>query len=507
MKFFKAVGIIMCLIIGLSGCADKTDVKIIEKIKSEQVDLTPKAGGEISISILDYDTLNPLLNKEKSVDEALKLVYDSLFTFDGDNNVVPKMVESYDFNALGNVLTLKLKNGIYWHDGKSFVGDDVEYTISLLKSLNDSPYRSLVSNIKSVRVLGKERVEIELIKPYAFTLEQLVFPILPKHEKENADSLVGTGMFKISKYEKRKFLYLTRYDKYYDKKPFINSVKAVIVPEKEIQENMVISLETDICKSDSFNTGKFISSKFNVQNYGGNSCELLIMNFNKDLLKNLAFRKAIMLGIDKEKIIKDVYIDKGELVNIPINSTSKYYDKTSKSSFKPNESRKIQKNMGIKDASLKLIVNSENILRVKEAYEIQDELVEVGIKVNVVELPWDNYIAALNSGDYDLALSGWKASIVPDPSLLFYSDAGVKKFINYNDPNFDIILNDLKGSIGQAQTMKNYYAFQKYINKEVPFINILQKDESLVTNNRIKGRLKPNVFNIYNGIEDVFVNY
>ena len=53
----------------------------------------------------------------------------------------------------------------------------------------------------------------------------------------------------------------------------------------------------------------------------------MIMN----IIKDSNFRKAIAYSIDKKKILEEAYIGNATLVNFPLNSKSKYYNKDMKS--------------------------------------------------------------------------------------------------------------------------------------------------------------------------------
>lgn len=516
MKNFKLIFLLVFTAFFLFGCRldDKNTNNSLEQIKLEQENLKPKEGGKISISIVKFKTLNPILNKEKSVDEALKLVYDSLFTLDENYNVVPKLAKSYNFTDDGSILNITLNDNARWHDGSDLTSDDVKFTIDLLKTTQDSPYYNLVSNINSVNTLGSNSLEIVFTKPYSFALESLIFPILPKHKLEglnmdniklDENNLVGSGMYKINKYEKRKYIDLIKNDNYYDKKPYINEIRMVIVPDKETQENMLISLETDICRVDQIISGKFTPKRFNTQDYMGQNYEFLALNFNNEFIQNINVRKALAYGIDREKILKEVHINEGEVVEFPLNPNSKYYNDNIKNyKHNINTAKKYLSKSQLKDIKFTLIVNQENNLKVKSAYIIKDSLENLNIKVDVLELPWEELNNKLYKGEYDLALLEWKLPIVPEPIV---SSTGDKNFTNYSNSNIDVLIENLQSSVNEEDKIKNYYELQKYTKNQLPYISLIIKKENLVLNNKIKGKLKSNHFNIYNGIEDIFINY
>ncbi|WP_187296181.1 ABC transporter substrate-binding protein [Tepidibacter mesophilus] len=511
----KKIKIIFLLIIAvfLFGCS-KDDTNIDEELKKailQEEDLTPKDGGKVNISVVEFKTLNPLLNNEKSLDQALKLVYDSLFVLDENYSIKPKLVKDYVLSQDGINLNINLKDNIHWHDGVKLTSQDVEFTINLLKTLDKSIYKPLVDNVSRVEILSDTSFNIVFNSAYSFSLENFIFPILPKHRFNglsmddmniHSNNLIGSGMYKIDKYEKRKYIDLIRNEDYYDKKPYIDKVKIVIVPDKEAQESMIISLETDICKIDKIIGGEFPSKRFDIRKYTGNEYEFIALNFDNQYIQDINFRKALLNSIDRVKILKDVYLNNGDIVEFPLNKKSKYYNKKLKNvKYDIDKAKKYLSNMNLEEVQFKVVVNQENFERLKEAYLIKTSLSDVGIDAQIVELSGEDLTNAINNKDYDLALLGWTLPIVPDPRFNFDNS-----FTNYNDDNVNILIQKLISSNSESEKIQNYNELQKYVSNNIPFISLLIKDKNLVLNNKIKGKLDSNEFNIYNGFENIYIS-
>ena len=73
-------------------------------------------------------------------------------------------------------------------------------------------------------------------------------------------------------------------------------------------------------------------------------------------------------------------------------------------------------------------------------------------------------------------------------------------YSGYSDEKLTGYLNSLKNSTNVSNTKDIYKSIQKYTRDNVPFISIGISDDYLVTNKRIEGDLKPNDFDIYEGI-------
>ena len=90
---------------------------------------------------------------------------------------------------------------------------------------------------------------------------------------------------------------------------------------------MVISLDSDIAKISLDDLSKFYEKEFKTTTYESRDYECLLFNYNNEFFKDINFRKAIISSINKDKILEEGYINNATLVNFPLNSKSKYYDK------------------------------------------------------------------------------------------------------------------------------------------------------------------------------------
>lgn len=331
-KIVKLVSIILALMLFVVGCSAKTE----QESKSEK---TVKNDSEyINLTMIRPDTINPVLNTDKSVSHVLNLVYDSLFEFDENYDLQPKLVDSYNISSDNKSVSINLKSGVKWHNGKSLTSSDVKYTYDLIKSKKESAYYDLVSNISSITVNGSRSLTINFKDNYAFSLETLIFPIVSKDKLSGLKSddlklpnknLVGCGEYKIKTYEDRDFMILEPNKDYYDfnEKGNNKEIYVKMVPDNESQVQMVLSLDSDISNVSLANISKFTDNdNFKIEKYQGRKYDYVIFNYENEYLQNLDIRKAISFSIDRSSIIKDAYSNRAKLTNFPLNSVSKYYD-------------------------------------------------------------------------------------------------------------------------------------------------------------------------------------
>ena len=545
MKKIKVLAIALALALTTTGCKKEE--------ASMSKDTTSINSDYIHLTMVKPKTINPINNSEKSVNYIMNLVYDSLFTIDSNYNTVPQLVDTYKITSNGKVIEIQLKDA-KWHNGNSITSADVKFTIDLIKQSTESTYKPFVENISSVSIVDNKTFRINFDSTYAFSIDTLIFPIVCKSELSKVDSkdidnyknnMVGSGAYKISKYNQRSDMLLTLNEDYYDKDKIKSAKKEIsvaMVPDEEAQVSMTLALASDITKLNLSDLSKFYEKEFKIDDYEGRGYEYLIFNYDNSLINDINFRKAIAYAIDKQKIIDEAYVGNATLVNFPLHSKSKYYDSelkgydynlenskkylekiksikenietNSKEETNSNNDENIKEQLDInnkneeskeevfnlkeelKSLNFRIVVNKENRERVKAAYIIKENLNEIGIKSTVEELEMNELSSRLDKKEYDLALIGWELPAIPDATeIIIYS--------GYEDEKLNAYLQSLVVSTNKNNTESIYKAIQKYTRDKVAFISLGITDDYLVTNKRISGELSPNDFDIYEGIYQI----
>ena len=150
----------------------------------------------------------------------------------------------------------------------------------------------------------------------------------------------------------------------------------------------------------------------------------------------------------------------------------------------------------INSITLKIIVNRENSERVKSANMISENLKAVGIKSEVVLLDSLGMQKSLANRSYDLAVTGWQISSIPNITEIM-------KAICPNDAGLNERLGKIQGATSEEDIKKIYADIEKYCIDNALFISIGVKDNYMIINKRLKTDLYMNDYAQYRGIEMV----
>jgi peptide/nickel transport system substrate-binding protein len=158
------------------------------------------------------DSLNPFAMYESSSYEITRLNYDLLFGFAAMTCSPPELAaeiptkENGGISADGKTVTVKLRQGVTWHDGVPFTAKDVAFSWNYIIENELSAFTMYTTGVKDVQVADDYTVQFNLTRPKADFVSMWIY-VLPEHvwskitpkaaENTFANPLpiVGTGPF------------------------------------------------------------------------------------------------------------------------------------------------------------------------------------------------------------------------------------------------------------------------------------------------------------------------
>lgn len=544
MKYKRTTVVVLFLIlILLTSCniveniSQTEDASLDESFDSSEFE--PEYGGHIILPITKINSLNPLTVNNESYFYFSKLIFESLFDFDKNFNVIKELAEDYTFKS-DNVVSIRLKDNVYWHDGEKLRAEDVAFTINTIKyANNETAYKKMwkefagdysysnLNRIVDAKVIDDLTIEIWFDNGVGNKLEILTFPIIPRHKfvdgAENVQAYqkalneenyipVGTGPYKFVSFQKSKSIELVYNEDYRKGRPYIEKITGKILRDKDLVLTAFEAGQVDIVLSTGFDWDKFNeNTSVRIIEFVSQGCEFLGFNFRKEFFNKYGaeLRKAIAYGIDRQAIIESVFFGHATQSDLPIHPDSWVLSGSSNIyGFNMDKARQELEKLGWedrdldgyyededgKDITLRLITNSYNPLRQKTADLIVENLNQLGIHVvkdypdnipdNLTEKDiaeqWNNVKEKVSKGDFDIALLGWNLSPVPDLTFAF-------PYIGYNNDVMNEALAQLNSSNEEGK-LKAHERVQSIILQDLPYISLFFKNQALLINNKIRDR-------------------
>ncbi|MFC1644424.1 ABC transporter substrate-binding protein [Patescibacteria group bacterium] len=467
--------------------------------------------------------INPVLSQTSEVDSGLvQLMYSGIFKYDKNGSLVNDLAESYEISEDKKSYTVKLKQGVMWHDGEILTADDVVFTVNVI---NDPLYKSpLRKNWKGVGVekIDDYTVKFTIDKPYFRFLNSLTISILPKHiwETISAERFllteynlkpIGSGPYQFAGMQKDSSGYVVSYelksfDEYFSGKPYISDFSFIFYDNEDVLIDAYRKKEINSINGISPN--KMIEGEWgkntNIYELNLSRYFAVFLNKNKSVpLANANVRKALAIGVDNKEIVRDVLYGKASCLNNPFLDDAKDCESPEYNSlFNLEEAKRILDEEGWKvgddgirikdDVRLEfnlLTIDWTELSRTSEI--LKEQWGNLGVSVNVNTLGSSdlnqNYI---RPREYDAILYGQATSFDSDPYFLWHSsqkkDPGINLSVFENEES-DKILLESREELNGGKRRESYNRFKEILSQENPAVFLYTPKYLYVINKNIKG--------------------
>ena len=494
----------------------------VEDYSLDQTSTLSNIQTDLRFSIAGLDTINPLLSKNRNVQEATKMIYDSLVTLNGNYKLEYCLAEEI---AKTDDLTyvVKLRNGVLWEDRSNFTAEDVKFTIEQIKWGGfETIYSENVRYIDHVEVIDSNNLKIVLTEPVTFFEYNLTFPIMSKkyYEGENFKTSKknltspGTGMYRIDSTAEN-VIKLTKNTNYWNKEKknaIIEKVNINLYDNMGDVYNAFKNGNIDLVDTTLSSVKEYIGTLgYTAATYSTREFDYLVFNCSKGCLSDKAARKAIGYAIDRTSIIKKYYGSNYSVSTFPLDFGSWVYTKNSvDSTYDTQEAQRILKRggwdytngswykKGVKLA-FTITVNTENTLDIRVAENIKNQLGKLKIDVNVKRVSKKNYY------NYISKKTGYEAMIINintsySPNINTYIGSGNTS--KYSNSEVSELLKQIYATGDASKIKEAYTRLIEIYNEDVPFIGLARKNGIVVYNTNLVGTTRPTAFNIFSKFQN-----
>ena len=214
----------------------------------------PRTGGQLRAGLTGgstADTLSPL-NAITNVDfSRINNLYEPLIGLTPDALPVYVLAEELTPNAKATEWTVRVKQGITFHNGKTLTADDVIYTFQQI--LNPKAPGAAAAGLASIDAKGMTKLDAYTVRipcstPFATLGEALAIPgysdIIPVGF--NPAAPVGTGPFKVKSFSPGTQSTFVRYDGYWQSgMPYLDEIVITDYADQTSQVNALLAGQVD----------------------------------------------------------------------------------------------------------------------------------------------------------------------------------------------------------------------------------------------------------------------
>ena len=450
----------------------------------------------------DYTRINPAMDEHGEINI---LIFNGLTAHDGDNQVVPCLAKSWDYDAATCTYTFHLEEGVKWHDGENFTAEDVKFTIeAIMDPENGSENAPNYEDVAEITVLDAHTVAFRLTAPNAAFLDYMTMAILPKHLLEGEDmqsssffrNPVGTGPYRLESWDEGQAIILARNEDYFRGPAKIERIIFKIVPDDNAQAMQMKTGELDLAlltpkDAENFaNDENYTVYRMETSDYRG-----ILFNFwNPYWTENRDIIPAICCAIDRQAIVDAVILGHGIVAYGPLQRNEYNYADVEHYDYDPDRARAILEEAGCtlnangfyerdrQEIGFVISVGAGDQVRVDIAQAAAQMLRQVGINCSV-EIP-----EKVDWGGQMAYLIGWGSPFDADDHTykVFGTDKGAN-YSGYSNALVDQYLIEARESDDPAVRAEAYANFQIELANDPAYAFICYIDADYVATSRLKG--------------------
>ncbi|CAM5274264.1 hypothetical protein GCM10010222_67310 [Streptomyces tanashiensis] len=375
--------------LGLAGCRSAVSEA---EAPAGKAAAEPRRGGTLTVAV-NSDFTPSLLFAQSGQSLQHRLIYNTLTRYDDGLKPQPELATSWEYAEDGRSITLKLRTGVTYHDGRPFTADDVIFAVKNLQNpLRAAQLRATAAAVTGFEKRGDHELVLKLAHPVNNLFDLFEFMILTdRNSVEDAvtgKKLIGTGPFALTRWSPGAGLSFTRNEKYWQPdRPYLDAVEFRVVPQADA---LLSSLRTGQSQLSFGVPGKNLAvvaatPELAISEYTtGGGAYYLGVNTTVAPLDDKTVRQALARAVDRERILKQVLGGYGLASATPWPKSSPAFTEAGRThyTYDPGKARELLKSAGHTRLDLPLLhINLPGDTAVAEA--IQYDLKQIGVHVTL----------------------------------------------------------------------------------------------------------------------------
>ena len=491
--------------------AKKTEVKPLGNPNA------PRVGTFYYNLQLEPATLNPITSTDIYNSRVRAYVLDDLMERNADTyEWEPNLAEKIEVSPDGKTFTVTVREGATWHDGQPVTAEDVAFSLEVVfdETYNAAHMRPYFEGLEpKAEVVDKRTVRFKAKNKYFGNFNTVAgLTVLPKHFYGNAKeglkknkTMLGSGPYKIEKYDQGQGLVLVRNDKWWGwNEPrnaghynfdhiYMRFIKDENIALERLKKGDIdredFGPEVFEKKAVGPEWGKSVI-KQKIENLAPKGYGFIGWNMRKPMFQSRDVRVALTYLINREEMIKKFRFGYSLPATGPWYQQSAYANPKVKAiPFDPKKAGEILKKAGWTDSDKNGVLD-RMVDGKKEEFAFtlsyankdnekywtfyQEDLKKAGIKMELQHLEWNAFIKVLDQGTFDAVTLGWSGGDVDlDPKQIWHSSFAVpggSNFIAYKNPDVDKLIDQAREEMDKKKRITLLQKVYQMIADDAPYI-------------------------------------
>lgn len=468
----------------------------------------PVMGGSLTMGLLvEPPALDPFHQAADARIRVTVLMYQGLFYEGADGEALPLLAESHEISEDGLVYTIKLREGVTFHDGSEMTAEDVAYSYNYIRvPENGSPGAGDFAMIANVEAVDPTTVRFTLSAPNAslpMTLGNKYGAIVPAgyFDDENAKTRmnaesVGTGPFMLAEFQPNSNILLVKNENYWeDGVPYLDEANFAILPNSA---SMLIALQNQRIDLVALSRPQDVQQVETVEDlvverWPSLAQKAIDLGSELEPLDDVRVRQAIALAVDKEELMQASIGGYGQTIGTMVAGMQEKWglplEQTSFQTVDLERARTLLAEAGHEDGfDLKLTTITGYDWMDPAAVTLREQLGRIGVNLEIERVDLGVWIDNFRSRQMGFTFNDWATQ--PDPNLLFFRHFHQQPegadFRNWNNEDASRLLDKGRATSDIAERQAIYDEFQMILDETVPTIMLFSADHITVRHERVQ---------------------
>jgi len=441
-------------------------------------------------------------------------VFEGLYTFNSKYDPVPLLVESETIAQDGKVITLNLRQGVKFHNGKEMTSEDVYASLQRWGKFGvRGPV--LFNHVNQVKVLSKYSIQIEFKEPFAPWKSLLAFinggaVIYPKEVVENAtkqpipeNQYIGTGPYKFVERNPGRYIMLEKFANYQSRKEdpdgyggkrvaLIDKLYFIPVPDVATRVNGVKAGDYDYAEQISGDLYEMYSKDSTVRTLLNEGVIMPLMFFNSKegiFKNNFKLRQAILACLDMDAALQtavgpqNLWASNGSIMPkstswYTIDGTDLYNKKN------PSLAKSLAAEAGYKGEKITFMVSSAYKIHADIGMVFSKTLRDAGFNIDLQVYDWATLVSKRgDSKQWDMFFT--HHGFIPDPILFTFMSEAYPGW--WNTPEKAKLTEEFTVTMDPKKRLEVWKKIQSLIYQQIPIVKVGDVYNFDVYTPRLKG--------------------
>ena len=442
----------------------------------------------------DPDILDPTMARTFVGRIVFAGLCDKLFDLDEKLNVVPQLATSHQWSADNKSLTIKLREGVTFHDGEKMDAQAVKYNLERHKNMKGSNRRGELAVVSSIDAVDPITVRINLEAPFAPLLAVLTdrsgMMVSPKAAEAAGEKFgakpVCSGPFRFVERIAQDRIVVERFTNYWNKgqihferivyQPIVDAtVRLANLRSGQLDfiERVAPSDIPNLRNDSRFKIAKIVEIGYQGITINVGKSDLAQKN---PLGRDPRVREAFELSLDREAIVKVAMEGEAQAGNQWVAPSNRFYGKSAPLPKRNVErAKQLLKEAGVPNPSFTLMTPTTSDAQ-RIAQIVQAMAKEAGFDIKIQSTEFATSLNLADKGQFEAYVLAWSGRADPDGNLhTMLACKGPTNYAGYCKDEVEKLITESRTSLDATRRAAAYDKIAQQVQKDRPIVYLFHR--------------------------------